>query len=92
MELSSDMIRDINLAVNYLANDYFYTKQYDEEGHAYDMRWVDCVDHGNDDFCRDVVGWMECYGYELSPEQADAVRQYAEDHVTYTTIAKYAVD
>ena len=84
------MERDINLAIFAIADDYSTEKQYDEEGHPYDMRWPDCVDHAIDDFKRDVVGFMECRGYDLNPDDAERVSEYADSKVNISSIWKFA--
>ena len=91
MAIKQEMIRDINRSIESIACDkYFHEKQYDEEGHAYDMRWEDCITNAIDDFQRDVAGWMGCLGYELSVEEESEISEYAGEHVNVSTIRKYS--
>ena len=89
MELTYQVIKDIHKAIYILAEEYHQTKQYDEEGHPFDMRWEDCVNHAIDDFRGDVKGYMECQGYELSDSDADQISDYAWDNVNVSSIRKY---
>ena len=90
MEFTEQVIKDINKCVEDIADDYYQTKQYDEEGHAFEMRWDDCINHGVDDFMKDPKAYMDCFGYELTDDEAEQCARYAWDNVNLETIKNYA--
>lgn len=88
MELTEQVKKDINLAVNRIAEGYQQETQYDDDGHAYDMRWADCVQHGVEDFRDDIKGNMLLMDYELTDEECDQIDEYART-VNWETIWNY---
>lgn len=86
MEITNKVIYDVNMIINDIAEDYYQDTQYDDDGHAFDMRWTDCVDHAKDDFIADVKGYMDCAGYELTPNDVEQIEDYAWKYVNVNTI------
>ena len=90
MEITEQVIKDINKCVNEIAEDYQQETHYDDDGHAFEMRWSDCIMHAIDDFIDDTKGYMDCFGYELSDDEAEELGDYAWNFVNLDSIRKYA--